>query len=197
MKKVMLLGDSIRMLTQERVQEKLGAAFYVWAPEENCRDTSNTLLHIRNYLNACPNPDIIHWNNGLWDTAIVYDDDGNFTPIDRYRENLRRILRQLTGAGAVILFASTTPVRPEKAVRRSPLLSRHENADIMRYNAAAREVMRGAGIPVNDLWQVIAGREETLLRTDDMIHPTEEGIELLAEQIAETIRNCGGNRYEE
>ena len=74
MKKVMLIGDSIRMMTEERVREMLGNEYDVWSPEGKCRYTAITLNELRNYFTHCPDPEIIHWNNGLWDTAIVYDD---------------------------------------------------------------------------------------------------------------------------
>ena len=40
MKKVMLIGDSIRMMTEERVREMLGNEYDVWSPEGNCRYTA-------------------------------------------------------------------------------------------------------------------------------------------------------------
>lgn len=83
MERVMLLGDSIRMMTEAKVREKLGADFEVWSPEKNCRYTALTLNELRHYFKKFPDPEIIHWNNGLWDIAILYDDDGNFTPPSR------------------------------------------------------------------------------------------------------------------
>ena len=71
MKEVLLLGDSIRMFYQERVKELLGEEYNVSAPEENCRFSMYTLNSLRTWLPGFPKPDIIHWNNGLWDTAIL------------------------------------------------------------------------------------------------------------------------------
>ena len=57
MKRVMLLGDSIRMMTEAKVREKSGAGFEVWSPDNNCRYTALTLNELRHY-----NSDIAKYN---------------------------------------------------------------------------------------------------------------------------------------
>ena len=192
MKKVMLIGDSIRMMTERRVRELLGDGYDVWSPEANCRYTALTLNELRHYLKKYPNPDIIHWNNGLWDTAIVYDDDGNFTPLDVYVQNLSRILKQLKKTGAKIIFATTTPTHSKKEIRQSPTGSRHFNSDIEKYNAAAVALMRSEGIAVNDLYPLLIGDLDRYINLDDLIHPTKEGMEVLSAQIAAKISEVAG-----
>lgn len=187
MKEVLLLGDSIRMFYQERVKELLGEEYSVSAPEENCRFSMYTLNSLRMWLPAFPKPDIIHWNNGLWDTAILYAEDGCFTPLDEYLRNLERILRKLRTTGAQIIFATTTPTHPDKANWTGDMPPKHDNADIRHYNEAAVELMRREGIPVNDLYAQVCDDIEHYV-CEDWIHPSPEGIETLAQAVAQKIR---------
>ena len=85
MKQVLLLGDSIRMFYQERVRQLLGEDYQLSAPEENCRFAAYTLNSLRMWLPKVPKPDIIHWNNGLWDTAVLYPEDGIITHANHFR----------------------------------------------------------------------------------------------------------------
>ena len=62
--KVLLIGDSIRMFYQKEVIAQLGEEYEVFAPEENCRFSAYVLNSLRFWLNAFPNPDIIHFNAG-------------------------------------------------------------------------------------------------------------------------------------
>ena len=73
--RVMLLGDSVRMFYQEKTKEFLGENYEVWSPKENCRFSLYLLNSLRFYLAEFPSPDIIHFNVGLWDTAILYKCD--------------------------------------------------------------------------------------------------------------------------
>ncbi len=115
MKKVMLLGDSIRIAYQDFVAQELGDEYEVWHPEENGRFAKYTLNELERYFQACPNPDIIHWNNGLWDSAIVCKEDGMFTTVDEYLHDLFRIVRELKKHTPNVIFATTTPVKPNSA----------------------------------------------------------------------------------
>ena len=72
MTKILLLGDSIRENYQEKVKELLfGDNCEIFHPDENCRFSRYTLNSLKFWLPMCPNPDIVHWNNGLWDTLIT------------------------------------------------------------------------------------------------------------------------------
>ena len=72
MREILLLGDSIRMACQRAIREKLGDEYNVSFPNENCRFAAYTRNSLRLWLPEFPKPDIIHWNNGLWDVARVY-----------------------------------------------------------------------------------------------------------------------------
>ena len=187
MKEVLLLGDSIRMAYQKRVTELLGGEFHVSAPGENCRFAAYTLNSLRMWLPKMPKPDIIHWNNGLWDTAILYPEDGCFTHIGEYADALEKILRELQKTGAKIVFASSTPVSPEKEFLTTAAPPAHKNEDIRRYNAAARIIMEQNGIEINDLYQLVEPHISEYISAD-MIHPTPSGIEALAAAVSHKIK---------
>jgi len=189
--RVMLIGDSIRMYTEEKVREKLGESYDVWSPANNCMYTANTFNSLRFYLRECPAPDIIHWNNGLWDTAVYYD-DGNMTPLPVYLDYLKRILRQLKKTGAKIIFATTTPTHPKKELPKDNQ-SRHFNSDIDRYNEAAVSLMCAEGVIINDLNRALRNDIEVYIRSDDLIHPNDAGIEKISTLIADKIKETRGN----
>lgn len=187
MKEVLLLGDSIRMAYQKRVTELLGGEFHVSAPGENCRFAAYTLNSLRMWLPKLPKPDIIHWNNGLWDTAILYPEDGCFTHLGEYADALEKILRELQKTGAKIIFASSTPVSPDKQFLTTAAPPAHKNEDIRRYNAAARIIMEQHGIEINDLYQLVEPHISEYISAD-MIHPTPSGIEALAAAVSHKIK---------
>ena len=86
--KVLLIGDSIRMFYANEVKEQLGESYEIYAPKENCRFSSFVLNSLRFWLEDFPIPDVIHFNVGLWDTAILYHEDGCFTGLDEYTDTL-------------------------------------------------------------------------------------------------------------
>ena len=63
MKKVVLLGDSIRLIGYgKRVVELLGDQCTVWQPEDNCRFAKYTLRMLFDEQQNIKNADVIHWN---------------------------------------------------------------------------------------------------------------------------------------
>lgn len=192
MKEVLLLGDSIRMFYQKKVGEMLGEEYHITAPTENCRFSGYTLNSLRYWIPADYHPDVIHWNNGLWDTAILYAEDGCFTPVDQYVRNLASILRELKKLGAPVIFATTTVGRADKELVRSmPLPTCLHRTDIIHYNYEALSLMKQENVLIDDLFSVIDGRENELI-SDDLLHPNEKGIEALAESVCASIRAALG-----
>lgn len=186
MREILLLGDSIRMACQRAIREKLGDEYNVSFPNENCRFAAYTRNSLRLWLPEFPKPDIIHWNNGLWDVARVYGEDECFTPLERYIDDLYKTLRVLRSTGAKIIFATTTPTDPRKERPREGMPSVHFNSDIRKYNEAACQLMRDNDIPINDLYSVVEPHISEYI-ADDLIHPTAKGIEAIAAATAEII----------
>ena len=73
-------------------------------------------------------PDIVHWNNGLWDVHREAPRGELLTPIIDYVTNLKRIAHEPQRTDAHIVFATTTPVHPESEGR--------SNEEIDAYNQA-------------------------------------------------------------
>lgn len=180
MKKVMLLGDSIRMGYQDEVIRLLDGCS-VWKPEENCRFAKYTLNSLRFWLNDCPKPDIIHWNNGIWDIKRLYDWDESFSSVEEYLHDMERVLKVLRSTGARIVFAATTPVR-DGAVGL-------DNGTISKYNEAIARLMTGEGIPVNDLYSVVYPSRDQYI-VEDLVHLSEPGIAACAKAVAHAVKKA-------
>lgn len=182
MKKVILLGDSIRKIGYgEPVASALSDQFTVWQPEENCRFAQYTLRGLFDWRNEIEGADVVHWNNGLWDICHLFG-DGPFTPVDRYVEEILRIATILKQRAKAVIFATSTPVRNENPYNR--------NTDIAAYNEAVIPHLREMGIRINDLYTPISADIPRYIREDDMIHLTEDGIRLCAKLVEESIRSA-------
>ena len=108
MKKVVLLGDSIRLSYGNRVRELLGEGYTVWQPEDNCRFAAYTLRMLFDYKAQLEGADVIHFNCGLWDMCDLFG-DGPFTPLEVYAEQMVRIAKILKTYAPVVIFAAPTP----------------------------------------------------------------------------------------
>ncbi|TJY44528.1 hypothetical protein E5161_03900 [Cohnella pontilimi] len=179
MKRVLLLGDSIRMGYEPLVRQGLEGLAEVVAPEENGRFAKHTLWGVNLWMRDLGKPDIIHWNNGLWDLHHEAPMVEALTSLDEYIGQMKRILNELQRTGANIIFATTTPIPPD-GVGRS-------NAEIDLYNAAVVEVMDANGVEVNDLNRLV---KEDLAGNicEDKLHLTELGNQRCAAQVIEKIK---------
>ena len=180
MKKVVLLGDSIRLGYGGRVCELLGSDYTVWQPDDNCRFAAYTLRMLFDYREQMRGADVIHFNCGLWDMCDLFG-DGPFTPVDVYVEQMVRIaaiLKSYAPNGTVI-FATTTPPSPE--------MWGHDIERVRAYNAAVVAALEPLGIVINDLFTPVAEDVEHMI-CEDLIHSTPYGVEVLAQQVADLIR---------
>ena len=183
MKKVVLLGDSIRMVGYgPLVPALLGSDYSVWQPEDNCRFVKYTLRGLFEWRAEIAGADIIHWNNGLWDTSTGLFDDGGkpFTDEEEYVKNMLRVAKELLKIAPRVIFATTTPVRPDYEY--------NNNAVIERYNQVLVPQFRAMGLEINDLHTPIAADVYRYIRQTDKIHLSDEGAQLCAEQVARAIR---------
>lgn len=179
MKKAILLGDSIRLLGYGlAVPQVLEREVEIWQPEENCRFAQHTLRGLVDWAEDMKDADVIHWNNGHWDYA-EYFGDGEFTPLDVYVETMCRIGRILLSRCDKVIFATNTPVRDGAAC--------FKNSNVIRYNNAVVPRLREMGIIINDLHSVVAADVERYI-CEDQVHLSEDGIEVCAKQVADTIR---------
>jgi len=176
MKKLVLFGDSIRMGCQHALTEMLEGKMEVYGPNENGRWSGYTLNSLRFWIPDMKEADVIHWNNGLWDMGDDYGFGRPFTRPADYKENLELIIQVLRKnyPDAKIIMATTTPT-----------LDRDQQI-IRDYNEILKEVAKENDIPVNDLYAVFAGQEETYV-CPDKLHLTKEGFTLAAEKIIECV----------
>ena len=181
--KVTLLGDSIRQIGYGTVvPEMLGDGYDVFQPEDNCRFVKYTLRMIFELREQIKGSDVIHWNNGLWDTSTGLFDDGGkpFTDEDEYVANMLRVATELKKLGKRIIFATTTPTRPDYEY--------NDNNVIDRYNSVLVPKLQAMGIEINDLNALVRQDVYKYLRDDDKIHLSDEGILLCAKQVVKCIK---------
>ncbi len=181
MKKVTLLGDSIRLGYESRVTELLKPDYEVFTYKDNGRFAAYTLRSLFDYREQIAGSDVIHWNNGHWDLCDLFG-DGSFTPIGQYTDCLHRIAGLLLEVTPNVIFALTTPVRDENM--------HNSNAVIHEYNRAAAETLAPLGVVINDLNMPLAG-DICRYVSDDLIHLTPEGYDVCAKLVADKIRAAG------
>ena len=188
MKKVTLLGDSIRLIGYGlKVPEFLGEDYEVFQPDENCRYAKYTLRGLYSWEKEMEGSDIVHWNNGLWDVQNVVG-DGVFTPETEYVSNMLRIADILLKRYGKVIFATTTPV-VEGSHTYNIVGQAFKNADIDRYNSVLVPLLREKGIIINDLNKLVATDVNKYIREDDHTHLSDEGIIVCARQVADMIRS--------
>ena len=184
MKRVVLLGDSIRMGYGTVVAQNLSDVFTVWQPDDNCRYAQYTYQHLSDdewagWATQVKESDIIHWNNGLWDVNHWFE-DGPMTPLEFYVDTMVRIAMLLRQRSKVVIFATTTPVRDT-----NPTIT---NDEITLYNQTLIPELQKLGIVINDLHSLVSADIPRYILASDHIHLTEEGVSLCAAQVEKVIR---------
>ena len=180
MKKIILLGDSIRLSYQNRVTELLGSDYTVWGPDDNSRFASYTLRMLFDYKAQLEGADVIHFNCGLWDMCDLFG-DGPFTPLEVYVEQMVRIAKILKtyAPGGAVIFATTTPP--------SPKMWGHDLNRVRAYNAAAMAALEPLGILFDDLFTPVAEDIDRMI-SEDYLHASPYGVEILANRVADCIK---------
>jgi lysophospholipase L1-like esterase len=186
MKRIILIGDSIRMGYQDTVRELLPEV-EILSPEQNGGDSRRVLANLGAWVIDLK-PDIVHLNCGLHDLKREFaTPEQTQVPLEEYRQNLEAIFRRITEeTGATLIWAATTPVNQDRhhAVKGFDRLE----ADVDAFNAAALEIAQSYPLPVNDLYTAVmhGGRDELLRR--DGVHYVEAGYRLLGTKVAECLR---------
>jgi len=180
--RVLLIGDSICGGYYRRVQKLLAGKAIVVKQPGNAQHTWTGLKKLDEWLGD-GKWDVIHFNWGLWDLAYRNQDSKNFGHLDKvngklttsladYEKNLRALVARLKKTGAVLVWASTTPV-PEGEPGRI-------KGDDLKYNAVAAKIMAENGIAIDDLHAEVIrlGRPKS-----NNVHDTGD----LAPKVAESI----------
>lgn len=186
MKKVLLLGDSIRMGYDKYVKEALKDVAEVVYPSANCEFAQYLLRHLEMWVKSLEldeTLDVIHWNAGLWDTLRNYDEDCLTSP-EVYREFINRCCKKLRRffPNAKIIFATSTPVVEHRFSPDSFRL----NKDVREYNKIAVEECLKYGFEIDDLYAVAENFPEEYY--SDCTHlRTEQGTKLMTEAVVKSI----------
>ena len=183
--RVLIIGDSISIGYFKPTQVLLeGKALVVHNPG-NAAHTANGLRRLTEWLGDTT-WDVIHFNHGLHDLKYIDEQGKNVSvekgkqqiPVDDYEINLEALVIRLKKTGAVLIFATTTPVPGGTGFR--------VKGDAAKYNRVAEEVMKRHGITINDLYSFALPRFEEIQRPQN-VHFTTSGSELLARQVANSI----------
>ena len=178
MKKILLLGDSIRMSYQTYVKDKLDGVAEVMGPDENCRFAKYTLWNLQTWITDVNRPDIIHWNNGIWDIFRINNDIGIFSSLEEYTKDIQRILKELRKWESKIIWATTTPVNDKNVNCR--------NSDIDKYNDAVLKFMQKEQIEINDLNTVVRANIDSFI-SEDNLHLTYKGRLICSDAVTNAI----------
>ena len=186
MKKIILIGDSIRMGYDKYVKEALKNVAEVYYPEENCRFAEYTLRcahEWKSQFGCGDDVDLVHWNVGLWDCLELFEDEPLST-VDYYKNAIGRIDKRLRMLfpKAKMVFATSTSVNEEimnKDFRR-------HNATIEKYNEAAKEALCGTDTKINDLYTLTAALPNEY--HSDFVHfYTDKGTEIIGGRVLSVI----------
>lgn len=124
---------------------------------------STTVLENLNTLLGDSAWDVIHFNCGLGDLVYRAPNMKSFrlmpryvggvraTSPEQYEDNLRQLVHRLQQTEAVLIWASTTPIR-------------HSSTDVfqleseLEYNLIASRIMAEEGVLVNDMYEHVLGQ---------------------------------------
>jgi len=182
--KVLLLGDSIRMSYQPHVARLLSDRAEVVGPADNCQYSLYTLSSLDGWIEALGKPDIVHWNNGIHDSGHNPARSPIQIPIDVYRTNLESILDRLTALTPNVIWATITPVHPDRPFRDTEWAWRNEEID--QYNEVAQTLIESRGVLINDLHTLVWNNVSEFL-SEDQLHLSESGQEVCARAVVDCV----------
>lgn len=185
MKKVLLLGDSIRMGYDEYVQMAFDGIAEIYYPNDNGRFAAYTLRALTIWKNDHQWPtdfDLIHWNVGLWD-CLTQLDGKELTQLSVYQSYLPRIhaALQRLWPNAKQVFATSTAVQEHLF----GILTR-KNCVTEEYNRAAVEALEPLGVGINDLYNLTRQFPESYFSDSTHLN-TKEGMEPVVNQVIARI----------
>ena len=190
MKKVLLLGDSIRMGYQNDVKDLLNGEYEVLCPEDNGRFAAYTLWQANQMFKWNPDIELVHFNNGYWDMNIEAPMTEAIHPVEEYKSFLRRIVALCRQCGAKVVFVTTVPILEAGAAGDNTGVEgtiNYSNEWVKDYNAAAVAAMEELGVPVNDLY-ALCMEDERRYKCEDLLHLSAEGSRRCARQVADYVR---------
>lgn len=178
-----VIGDSTSLNYNTALTNNLSGRYRVQRPNDNCRNSYYTSINASGWLvGGARAPNVIIWNNGLWDSASVgYVPQGESptsvrTTNAEYEQNLRNTAAILLATGAKVYFMTTTYVNNSAGG--------NEFGREAVLNSIATSVMNELGITIIDLYTVSTGLEAY---KTDQIHYNSAGSQILADVISGSL----------
>jgi acyl-CoA thioesterase-1 len=189
--RVLLIGDSISIGYTVPVRELLKGKANVHRPLTNCGPTTKGVTEIDKWLGD-GKWDVIHFNFGLHDLKYLSANGKNLAnpeadgshqqvPIDKYEENLKKLVARLKKTNAKLIWRSTTPV-PDGAKGRVV-------GDSAKYNAVAKKIMDENGIAIDDQYKFALGKLKKI-QLPANVHFSKDGSKELAQQAVASIQKA-------
>ena len=186
MKKVILIGDSIKFGYFKYVQTALDGVAEVNHPKSSAMFGEYMLRFVHEWKKEYGWPDdvdLVHRNVGLWDALELFGDKP-LTSLDYYEDVIGRLHKRLRMLfpKAKLVFATSTAVQEELYWDEF----RRHNANIEAYNAAALRALADTDEVINDLYAVTSGCPKECY--SDVTHfDCREGVQLVGNAVVDAI----------
>ncbi len=167
--RVLLIGDSVSRGYTQAVRKELAGKANVHRAPANCGPTATGLKRLSVWMGD-GKWDVIHFNFGIHDRN---------TPLADYTHRLEQLTEQMQQTGALVIWASTTPI-PDVAEKKFTAQS------IVERNEAAAKVMQQHGVPIADLFSAITPHLAEMQNPQD-VHFNAKGYDFLGAQVAAAI----------
>ncbi|MDR1281876.1 MAG: SGNH/GDSL hydrolase family protein [Opitutaceae bacterium] len=188
--RVLLIGDSISIGYTLQVRELLEGKANVHRTPFNCGPSHNGLIGTRGKWLGDGQWDVIHFNFGIWDAKIKPATGKVSTSDKTYVKNLSIIADQLKKTGAILIFATTTPIPDTLLVAKEPGHPLPPDTrvfvDVAPRNQLATTALQSKGVLIDDLHAAIYPEREKHWRSGDL-HFTREGSTILAKAVAQSM----------
>jgi hypothetical protein len=189
--RILIIGDSISIGYSPYVKKNLANKADIFHNLGNAQHTGTGLEKIDEWIGD-GKWDIVQFNWGLWDLCYRHPDskvqgsrdkkNGKITyTIDEYASNLDSIVTILqTKTEAKLIFVTTTYVPENEA-------GRFKN-DAIRYNDAAKKIMRKHSVIVNDIYEPSIPIHQKFGKGLDDVHYSNQGYEKLSELVTKFLK---------
>lgn len=183
---ILIIGDSISIGYTPFVEKHFSGKATIVHNPGNAQHTATGLKKIEEWLGN-EQWDVVQFNWGLWDLCYRHPDskvygnrdkkNGKIThAVDEYAANLDSIISILKNrTNAKLIFVTTTYVPENEAGRQT--------TDVIRYNEAAKKVVKKYAIPVNDIYEQSISIHKKFGKGSDDVHYSSEGYEALSKLI--------------
>ena len=147
-----------------------------------CGDTTDDLLNRFTVEADSIKPNVIVFAIGINDSKYPAGETENRVPLEKYKENMRALLKSAKNYTNEIFIVGATKV-DEALIRDSG--TRFVNETIHIYNNFLKELSESEGLSYVDVFGVLDIHTDL----DDGLHPNTQGYEKLFMEIAQKLNN--------